>query len=121
MIMDRVFIEGLELNAVIGVYPWEREVRQVLMLDLELATDIRPAAVGDDLSRTLDYKAIADRIDEYVCGSEFQLLETLAERLAALIMKQFGVPWLRLRLSKPGAIPSARAVGVEIERGNEDP
>ncbi len=118
--MDTVFIEQLELAAVIGVYPWEREVRQTLLLDLELGVDLGKAAGSEDLARTLDYKAITDRLTDYVGGSDFQLLETLAEELAGLLMGEFGVTWLRLRLGKPGAIPAARSVGVEIERGQRD-
>lgn len=118
--MDKVFIEGLELAAVIGVYPWEREVRQQLLLDLELGTDITAAASGDDLAHTLDYKAISDRLAEYAAASNFELLETLAERMAGLLMSEFGIQWLRLRLAKPGAIPAAQAVGVEIQRGQAE-
>ncbi|QOR37890.1 dihydroneopterin aldolase [Billgrantia diversa] len=115
--MDCVLIESLELETVIGVYDWERSIRQRLTLDLELATDIRPAAADDDLTKTLDYAAISQRIAGFADEHDFALVETFAERLAQLLMGEFGVPWLRLTLRKPGAVPTAAAVGVRIERG----
>ncbi|NIC04598.1 dihydroneopterin aldolase [Billgrantia bachuensis] len=115
--MDCVLIESLELETVIGVYDWERSIRQRLTLDLELATDIRPAAADDDLTKTLDYAAISQRIAGFADEHDFALVETFAERLAQLLMEEFGVPWLRLTLRKPGAVPAAAAVGVRIERG----
>nr|WP_298410734.1 dihydroneopterin aldolase [uncultured Halomonas sp.] len=115
--MDCVLIEGLRIETVIGAYDWERSIRQLLVLDLELATDIRPAAENDDLTKTLDYAAISARIDEFANASHFELVETFAERLAALLRREFGIPWLRLTLRKPGAVSQATAVGVRIERG----
>ncbi|GGC90746.1 dihydroneopterin aldolase [Halopseudomonas salina] len=116
--MDQVFIKGLSVEAVIGVYDWERTILQPLVLDLDLGWDIRAAAAGDDLSATLDYAAVSQRVLEYVGTSQFQLVESLAERLAALIMEEFSVPWLRLRVTKPGAVSEASGgVGVLIERG----
>ncbi|MFQ3786063.1 dihydroneopterin aldolase [Halomonas sp. A29] len=115
--MDRILIESLEFETVIGVYDWERTIRQRLTLDLELATDIRPAATDDDLTKTLDYAAISQRIARFADEHDFALVETFAERLAQLLIDEFGVPWLRLTLRKPGAVPAAAAVGVRIERG----
>ncbi len=115
--MDRVLIEALAVEAVIGVYDWERTIRQRLVIDLEMATDIRPAATGDDLTHTLDYAAISARIQTYADDSQFELVETFAERLAALLREEFGIPWLRMTVRKPGAVPEAQAVGVRIERG----
>ncbi|WP_176494275.1 dihydroneopterin aldolase [Cobetia sp. 5-25-4-2] len=115
--MDRVLIEALAVETVIGVYDWERTIRQRLVIDLEMATDIRPAAVGDDLTHTLDYAAISARIQTYADDSQFELVETFAERLAALLREEFGIPWLRMTVRKPGAVPEAQAVGVRIERG----
>jgi dihydroneopterin aldolase len=116
--VDIVFIDGLEVDTVIGVYDWERGIRQCLTLDLQLGWDIRPAAAGDDLGAALDYAAVSARVQAFAAASSFQLVETFAERLAALLMTEFGIAWLRLRLTKPGAVPAARGgVGVEIERG----
>jgi dihydroneopterin aldolase len=115
--MDIVYLEGLRCDTVIGVYEWERDIRQTVVLDLEMAGDNRRAASNDLLDDALDYAAISARVLAFVEGSDFQLIETMAEQVAALIMQQFGVPWLRLRLSKPGAVPQAKDVGVLIERG----
>lgn len=101
----------------IGVFDWERRVKQTLILDLDMGGDIRRAAASDDLADTLNYKAVAKRVIDFVEHSEYQLVETLAERVAELILNEFGVPWLRLRLNKQGAVRGARDVGVVIERG----
>ena len=114
--MDIVFIEGLEIEALIGIYDWERRIRQVLRFDLEMAFDNRVPAATDDIADTLDYKAVSKRLIEFVGQSDFGLVETLAERCAAIVLDEFGVQWLRLKLSKPGAVRGARAVGVVIER-----
>ena len=115
--MDIVFIEDLRIETVIGISAWEQEVKQVISIDLEMATDIRRAAATDRIEETLDYKAVAKRIIAYVQQNRPELVETLAERIAELIQREFAVPWLRLRLSKPGAVRGAVAVGVIIERG----
>lgn len=118
MKLDRVFIEGLKADALIGVYDWEREITQPLVFDIEMATDIRPAAEKDDLSLTLDYFAISQAVIRYVAQSSFELIESLAESLASLIMTEFGVCWLKIKVSKPGAVPEASNVAVQIERGS---
>ena len=115
--MDIVYIRGLQVDTVIGIYDWERTIRQTLSIDLEMGTDIRAAARRDDIDQTLNYKAITDRLIEFISSSEFLLIETLAEEIASLLMEEFSVPWLRLTLGKPGAVPQARDVGVVIERG----
>jgi dihydroneopterin aldolase len=117
--MDKVYIRDLRIDTVIGIYDWEREVRQTVSLDLEMATDIRRAAHSDSIEDTLNYKAVAKRLIQYVGDSDFQLVETLAERCAALVLDEFDVPWLRLRLSKPGAVRGSRDVGIIIERGEQ--
>ncbi|UTA47504.1 dihydroneopterin aldolase [Simiduia sp. 21SJ11W-1] len=114
---DRIYIEGLRTETVIGVYDWERSLRQELVFDVCLATDIRPAAKADDITQTLDYKKISDRIIAFTEATDHQLIETLAEQVASLIQAEFGVHWLSLKLSKPGALPRARNVAVYIERG----
>jgi dihydroneopterin aldolase len=115
--MDTVFIRELRIDTVIGVYDWERSIRQSVVLDLEMAADNRRAAATDRIEDALDYAAISARVVTYIEGSEFQLIETMAEEVAAIIRQEFGVSWLRLRLCKPGAVARARDVGVVIERG----
>lgn len=116
--MDQVFIKGLAVEAVIGVYDWERTILQPLVLDLDLGWDIRAAAAGDDLSATLDYAAVSQRVLGFVGASKFLLVEALAENVATMIMQEFSVPWVRLRVTKPGAVSQASGgVGVLIERG----
>lgn len=114
--MDHVFIEGLEIEALIGIYDWERRIRQPLVFDIEMAFDNRVPAATDAIADTLNYKAISNRIVEYVSQSSFELVETLAERVAQIVLTEFGVQRVRLKLSKPGAVRGARAVGVTIER-----
>ena len=114
---DKVFIEGLEIEALIGIYDWERRIRQPLQFDIEMAFDNRRPAASDAIADTLDYKAVSKRLIAFVEASSFQLVETLAERCAAILREEFGVAWLRLKLSKPGAVRGARGVGVVIERG----
>ncbi len=116
--MDRVFIEGLEVDTVIGAYDWERDIRQCLRLDLQMGWDNRPAAADDDLNWALDYASVSARIQSFASESQFILVETFAERLVQVLMEEFQIPWIRLKLTKPGAVPAARGgVGVEIERG----
>lgn len=115
--MDTVLIEGLAVEAVIGVYDWEKRIRQRLVLDLALGWDIRQAAEHDDLNATLNYAAISERIRDYCAQHRFELVETFAERICALLREEFAVPWVRLTLKKPGAVANAAFVGVRIERG----
>ena len=119
MAKDRVFIEDLRIETVIGVYDWEREIRQTVGLDLEMAFDIRKAAASDRIEDALDYKAVAKRLIQFVESSEFQLVESLAEHCADIVLKEFPVTWLQLKLRKPGAVRGSNAVGVIIERGIE--
>ena len=115
--MDIVFIEDLRIETVIGIYDWERDIRQTVALDVEMAFDNRVPAASDDIAHTLDYKAVSKRLISFVEGANFGLVETLAERCASIIRDEFGVAWVRLKLSKPGAVTGARNVGVLIERG----
>ena len=114
--MDIIFIRDLRVETLIGVYPHERQSRRILLLDLELGADSRPAAATDCLDDTLNYQAVAQRIIEFAAASDCQLVETLGERIAELVLREFGPPWLRLTLRKPGAVPEAREVGILIER-----
>ncbi len=119
--MDIIFIHQLPVETIIGVHPWERDLRRTLLLDLELGADIRPAATTDHLAETLDYQAVARRIHAFASVCDFQLVETLAERLAELLLQEFAIPWLRLTLHKPGVPSGAKAAGVIIERGCRPP
>ncbi|RMH52736.1 MAG: dihydroneopterin aldolase [Zetaproteobacteria bacterium] len=109
-------IEGLEVRTVIGIYDWEREIRQTVRLDLEMAWDISRAAASDDIADALDYKAVAKRLIAFIEGSSYGLIEALAEACAAIVLREFSVPWLRLKLSKPGAVRGSENVAVVIER-----
>jgi dihydroneopterin aldolase len=115
--MDIVYIRGLRIDTVIGIFDFEREHRQPVVLDLEMATDIRPSAAIDEIGLTVSYKDVSERLIAFVENSEYQLVETLAEECAALVMNEFSVPWLRLQLGKPQALSRAADVGIIIERG----
>jgi len=115
--MDMVLIEGLEVRTVIGIYDWERDIRQTVRLDLEMAWDISKAAKTDAIEDTLDYKSVSKRLIQFVESSEFGLIESLAEHCAQIVMNEFGVSWVRLKMSKPGAVRGSENVAVLIERG----
>ena len=117
---DTVFIRGLKIDAIIGIYSHERQTRQPLIVDLDMASDIRRAAATEDIADALDYEAISNRLYDYVAASEFQLIETLAERIAELVLAEFNVSWLRLTLHKPEAVARASDVGVVIERSADE-
>jgi dihydroneopterin aldolase len=115
--MDRVFLRDLRVETIIGIFDWERETPQTVSIDLEMATDVARAAQSDDIADALDYKAVAKRLIAFVGESRFQLVETLAERIAAILREEFGVPWVRVTVNKGGAVRGASGVGVVIERG----
>lgn len=115
--MDIIYINDLKIETIIGVFDWERQIKQAVIFDLEMATDIRKAAETDKLEDTLNYKAVAKRLIDFVSHSEFQLVETLSERVAEILLTEFAVPWVRLRVNKRGAVRNAKDVGVLIERG----
>jgi dihydroneopterin aldolase len=115
--MDIIFLRDMRVEAVIGIWEWERKIRQTISIDLEMAADIRKAAASDTVEDTLNYKSVAKRVQQFVGDSSYQLVETLAEKIAALIIDEFAVPWVRVRVNKPGAIRGARDVGILIERG----
>ncbi len=119
--MDQVFIEDLRIQTIIGVFDWEREITQTISIDLQMAFSISKAAASDAIADTLDYKAVSKRLIQFVESSEFQLVEALAEQCARIVLDEFPVSWLRLKLSKPGAVRGSSAVGVIIERGDLHP
>lgn len=115
--MDKIFLDGLEIDTIIGIWDWERKIRQTVVVDLEMSADIARAAATDSVADTLNYKQVAKRLQAFVGESSFHLVETLAERIAAIVCDEFGVAWVRVRVHKPGAIRGSKDVGVEIERG----
>lgn len=115
--MDIIYLNDLRIDTTIGIYDWERRTRQTVVLDIEMGADISKAAVSDKIEDTLNYKAVAKRVITFVSESEFELVETLAERIAEILLEEFGIPWCRLRLNKQGAVKGVRDVGVMIERG----
>ena len=117
---DRIFLRGLTAECIIGFIDWERRVKQTVVVDLELPVDCARAASTDEVTETVDYKRVAKRVLAYIEASEFKLVETLAQRLAELLLAEFALDWVRLSLSKPGAIRSSRDVGVTIERRRAD-
>lgn len=117
---DRIFLRGLTAECIIGFIDWERRVKQTIVVDLELPVDCRRASASDDVADTVDYKKVAKRVLAYIEASEFKLVETLAHRLALLLLEEFGLEWVRISLNKPGAIRSSRDVGVVIERSRAD-
>jgi dihydroneopterin aldolase len=117
---DRIFLRGLAIECIIGFIEWERRIKQTVVIDLEMPVDCRRAARTDDVTDTLDYKQVAKRVIGFVSESEFKLVETLAERIALLILQEFGIEWVRVGVNKPGAIRGSRDVGVSIERSRAD-
>jgi 7,8-dihydroneopterin aldolase/epimerase/oxygenase len=118
--VDRIFLRELRTETIIGIFDWERKVRQTISVDLEFPGDVRRAAATDRIEDTLNYKSVAKRVLAFVEQSEFQLVETLAEHIAQLILREFAVAWVRVTLNKPGAVRGSRDVGVVIERARAD-
>ena len=118
--MDVIFLSGLTTECIIGIWDWERRVKQKIVIDLEMGADIRRAAGTDAIEDTLDYKRVAKRLLAFVSESQFQLVETLTERIAQIVVTEFDVPWVKVRLNKQGAIRGSRDVGILIERRRED-
>jgi len=118
--MDKIFLSSLSVECIVGIWEWERRVKQTVIIDIEMAADIRKAAASDHIEDTIDYKKVAKALLSFVGESQFQLVETLTERIAELIVTRFGVSWVKVRLNKQGAIRGARDVGIQIERRAED-
>jgi len=117
--MDTIFLHDLRVETIVGIWDWERRIRQTVGIDLEMGADIRRAAATDNIDDTLNYKAVAKRVQQFVADSSFQLVETLAERIAAIVLDEFDVPWVQVRVNKPGAIRGSRDVGIQIRRSKE--
>ena len=113
---DTIFLHGLRVPAVIGIWDWERKIRQIVSIDVEMGTDIRPVAATDNIENSLNYKLVAKRLQQFVGDSSFQLVETLAEGIAEIVLGEFDVRWVEVRVNKPGAIRGASDVGVAIYR-----
>jgi dihydroneopterin aldolase len=118
--MDKIFLSQLSIECIVGIWEWERRVKQTVVIDVEMAADIRRAAASDHIDDTIDYKRVAKRLITFVGESQYQLVETLTEQIARVIVTEFGVTWVKVRLNKRGAIRGARDVGIEIERRAED-
>jgi 7,8-dihydroneopterin aldolase/epimerase/oxygenase len=118
--MDKIFLSALTVECIVGIWEWERRVKQTVIIDLEMAADIRRAAASDRIEDTIDYKKVAKRLLAFVGESQFHLVETLAEQIARVVVTEFGVSWVKVRLNKQGAIRGARDVGIEIERRAAD-
>ena len=118
---DRIFLRELKTEAIIGIYDWERRVRQTISVDIEFPGDVRRAAARDRIEDTLNYKLVAKKVLAFIEASEYHLVETLAEEIAQLILREFALEWVKVTLSKPGAIRGSRDVGVTIERSRADP
>ena len=115
--VDKVFLHDLRVQTTIGIFDWERRIRQTIGIDLEMASDVRKAAATDEIDDALDYKKVAKRIIAFVEAAEFQLVESLAEAVAKIVTDEFSVPWVRVSVNKQGAVRGAAGVGIIIERG----
>jgi dihydroneopterin aldolase len=113
---DTIFLHDMRIETVVGIWDWERKIRQTVSIDLEMGADIRRAAETDSIEDTLNYKQVAKRVQEFVANSEFRLVETMAENIAKLVLEEFETPWIGVKINKPGAIRGARDVGVSIRR-----
>ena len=118
--MDSIFLTELKVDTTIGIWDWERKIKQTVVIDLEMGTDIRAAVESDSIEDTLNYKLVAKRVQQFVADSNFMLVEALAGKIAEIILNEFDVPWVKLKVSKPGAIRGSRNVGVSIHRCRDD-
>jgi dihydroneopterin aldolase len=118
--LDKIFIHALKTEAIIGIFDWERQVKQTILVDLEFSANIRKAALSDSIDDTLNYKKVAKRVLSFIEASQFHLVETMADSVAMLLLEDFGLEWVKVVLSKPGAIRSSRDVGIIIERNRAD-
>ena len=115
--MDVVFVKDLRFKTIVGIWDWERQMPQTVSIDLEMGWDIRPAAKSKDINDALNYKAVSKRVEQYVTEQKFQLVETAADSIAAMVMDEFAVPWIKVAIHKPFAVTNSKSVGVVVERG----
>jgi dihydroneopterin aldolase len=118
--VDKIFLRELKVETIIGFWEWERRIKQIVIIDLEIASDARTAANSEKVAGTLNYEVLAKRLVEYVGGSQHQMVEALATAIGRIVISEFGAPWVKVSVAKPGAIPTAREVGVVIERTSAD-
>ena len=118
--MDKIFLRELRVETIIGFWEWERRIKQIVSIDLEIATDARVAAASDAIAGTLNYEQLAKRLIEFVGESQYQMVEALATAIGKIVIQEFGAPWVKVSVAKPGAIPAAREVGIVVERTASD-
>jgi dihydroneopterin aldolase len=116
---DTIFLSDMRIETTVGIWDWERKIKQTVSIDLEMGADIRRAAASDSIDDTLNYKSVAKRVQQFVGDSGFQLVETMAEKIAETVLAEFDVPWIRVSVNKPGAIRGAKGVGIKIYRRKE--
>ena len=117
--MDITFLHGLKIACIIGIWDWERAAKQTVIIDLDMASDVARTAASDDIKDAVDYKAVSKRLEQFVGESQYQLVETMAENVARLLLEDFGLAWVRVRINKKGAVSNAGDVGIVIERGTK--
>jgi dihydroneopterin aldolase len=117
--MDKIFVKDMRVDTIVGIWDWERRMPQTVSIDLEMGADIRRAAQSDDIDATLDYRGVAKRVSSFVADSRYQLIESMAEGIAEVVMSEFSVPWIKVVIHKPGAVRGSKDVGVMIERGQQ--
>lgn len=116
--MDKIVIKDLRLETIIGLFPWEREVRQQLFIDIEMQVDIAQAAATDDFQYVVNYAEVCERVADLADDGQFKLIETLVERMAEMILQSFDVSWIKINVRKTDAVTQVSSVGIEIERSN---
>jgi dihydroneopterin aldolase len=118
--VDKIFLRELRIETIIGFWEWERRIKQIVSIDLEIGTDARVAAACDGIAGTLNYEQLAKRLMEFVGASHYHMVEALATAIGEIVIREFGAPWVKISVAKPGAVPAAREVGVVIERTAAD-
>jgi dihydroneopterin aldolase len=118
--VDKLFVRELKVETIIGFWEWERRIKQIVSIDLEIATDAKAAARADAVDAALNYERLTARVSEVVGAAQFKLVETLAEAVAKIAVAEFRAEWVKVQVGKPGAIPAARDVGIVIERRPAD-